>query len=181
MLRNSNPRRNHSAMLSRNPTGTYASRRSILKPFNTPFDMFMTSSIVLVAMRLQSKRSRAGYDAATNFGRSIGAAAALRVAQCPATSGCGLVLRSIALAAQEEWHVTNKCARCPNPTSSRHLLPGSMVRLALALADGWIPGTSPGMTSLAGRKLGDTCWGCIGASGGKSRKHLAGMLGAGLR
>ena len=31
--------------------------------------------------------------------------------------------------------------------SSRHLLPGSIMQLAPAVADGWIPGTSPGMTT----------------------------------
>jgi hypothetical protein len=36
--------------------------------------------------------------------------------------------------------------RCPT-LSSRHLLPGSIIPLAPALADGWIPVTSTGMTA----------------------------------
>ena len=42
--------------------------------------------------------------------------------------------------------------RAPHP-SSRHLLPGSSVRLATELVDGWIPGTSPGMTNWEGPEL----------------------------
>ena len=33
--------------------------------------------------------------------------------------------------------------------SSRHLLPGSICQPAPELADSWLPGTSPGMTSQA--------------------------------
>ena len=37
--------------------------------------------------------------------------------------------------------------------SSRHLLPGSIAPLAPGLAARWIPGTSPGMTSIGMQKL----------------------------
>src|SRR5690349_2780253 len=44
----------------------------------------------------------------------------------------------------------------PNASlSSRHLWPGSIVPLAPALGEGWIPGTSPGMT-IASASLGST-------------------------